>query len=80
MRKTALIIAALALAACTRTESESAGEVVDTLNTPNLDVDLTKDTASLPTPDSLSDTLAAKKPVGRKPVEMKKLDTTRTPY
>lgn len=75
MRKSALVIAAIALAACTRTE-ESGGEVVDTLNTPNLDVDFgtTRDTVNLPTIGFETDTLIVKKPVitGRKPVEMKR--------
>ena len=76
MRKSALLIAAIALAACSRTENESHGEVVDTLNTPNIDVDLgtTKDTVNLPTIGLETDTLIVKKPVitGRKPVEMKR--------
>jgi hypothetical protein len=75
MHKTALVIAAIALAACSRTETESHGEVVDTLDTPNLDSGLgvAQDSVIL---DSLTDTALVKKPFGRKPVEMKKLDTT----
>ena len=75
MRKTAFILAALALAACTR-ETESGGEVVDTLNTPSIDIDLgtTRDTVNLPTFGMETDTLIVKKPAitGRKPVEMKR--------
>ena len=76
MKKFALIVAAVALTACTRTETESGGEVVDTLNTPNLDIDLgtTRDTVNLPTFGMETDTVIIKKPVitGRKPVEMKR--------
>ena len=75
MRKSILVIAAVALVACNRTE-ESGGEVVDTLNTPNIDIDLgiTTDTVNLPTLGMETDTLIVKKPVvtGRKPVEMKR--------
>ena len=74
--KKLMLIVAVAAAACSRTETESHGEVVDTLNTPNLDIDLgtTKDTVNLPTIGMETDTLIVKKPVitGRKPVEMKR--------
>ena len=76
MKKSFLLLAAVALAACTRTETESGGEVVDTLNTPSVDIDLgtTRDTVNLPTFGMETDTLIVKKPVvtGRKPVEMKR--------
>lgn len=76
MKKFAFIAAAVALTACTRTETESGGEVVDTLNTPNLDIDLgtTRDTVNMPTFGMETDTVIIKKPVitGRKPVEMKR--------
>ena len=83
MRKALVIIAAVALAACNRTEVESHGEVVDTLNTPNIDATLggtgntLADTLGLPTISS--DTDIVKKPVvsGRKPVDMK--DSLRRP-
>ncbi len=65
--------AAFALAACGTRETESGGEVVDTLNTPNLEALTAPDTLALPV-DS-TDTL--KKPFGRKPVDMK--DSTRRP-
>lgn len=79
MRKTAFILAAFAIAACSRTESESHGEVVDTLNTPNLEQDLgiPRDTTGVIVMDSLTDTAASKKPFGRKPVDMK--DSLRRP-
>ena len=76
MRKSALVIAAVVFAACSRTETESHGEVVDTLNTPNLPADLRApgDSVSLATPDSLLDSIAYRRSTGtgRKPVEMKK--------
>ena len=76
MRKSFLIVAAAALAACGTRETESGGEVVDTLNSPNIDIDLgtTRDTVNLPTLGLETDTLIVKKPVitGRKPVEMKR--------
>jgi hypothetical protein len=76
MRKSFLIVAAVALAACGTRETESGGEVVDTLNSPNIDIDLgtTRDTVNLPTFGMETDTLIVKKPIitGRKPVEMKR--------
>jgi len=76
MRNAALILAAVALTACGTRETESGGEVVDTLNTPNVNVDLgtTRDTVNLPTFGMETDTLIVKKPVitGRRPVEMKR--------
>lgn len=75
MRRTALFVAAIVAAACTGTE-ESGGEVVDTLNTPNLDIDLgaTRDTVNIPTFGLDTDTVIVKKPVitGRKPVTVKR--------
>jgi hypothetical protein len=78
MKKFVVLAAAVALAACGTRETESGGEVVDTLNTPNLDVDLRTDTLT-PTIGSEPDTLIIKKPVvtGRKPVDMK--DSLRRP-
>jgi hypothetical protein len=76
MRKTALILAALALAAC-NTREESHGEVVDTtIDNSKIDIDVgtTRDTLNLPTFGMETETLIVKKPVitGRKPVEMKR--------
>ena len=86
MRKSLVILAAVALAACSRTETESHGGevVVDTLNTPNIDAtlgvpgdSLRMDSLGVPTVGS--DTHIVKKPVvaGRKPVDMK--DSLRRP-
>ena len=75
MRKFVVIAAAVALAACGSRETESGGEVVDTLNTPNLEeLALPADTLGIV---SDSDSVALKKPVGRKPVDMK--DSIRRP-
>jgi hypothetical protein len=74
MKKFALIAVAVAFAACARTETESGGEVVDTLNTPNLE-GLTAPADTLSVPGDSTDTL--RKPFGRKPVDMK--DSTRRP-
>ena len=75
MKQFVVIAAALALSACGSRETESGGEVVDTLNTPNLEeLGMAPDTMSIV---SDSDSVVAKKPVGRKPVDMK--DSTRRP-
>ena len=78
MKKFAVLVAVLALTACGPREEEAGGEVVDTLNTPNLDVDLglTRDTLDTAIVGD-SDTVSLKKPFGRKPVDMK--DSTRRP-
>ena len=85
MRKSALIIAAFALAACNVRE-ESHGEVVDTTvdnSKVNIDLGTTKDTVNVPTFGMETDTVIIKKPVvtGRKPVEMKRptVDVTKKP-
>ena len=83
MRKSLVILAAVALAACGRTETEShGGEVVDTLNTPNINATLDVPADSLGK-DTLpmvgTDTHLVKRPVGagRRPVDMK--DSLRRP-
>ena len=80
MRKSALILAAFALAACSPRETESHGEVVDTTIDNSkvvLDLDSTRDTVSLP-PGTDTGVIVKKPAVtGRKPVDMK--DSTRRP-
>ena len=77
MRKSALIVAALALAACNVRE-ESHGEVVDTtIDNSNASLEILRDTVNMPGIVADSDTVALKKPVGRKPVAMK--DSLRRP-
>lgn len=78
MHKRLVILAAVALAACTRTQTESHGGevVVDTLNTPNIGAVLgvPGDTLGTDTvPMVGADTHLVKKPsgTGRKPVDMK---------
>lgn len=81
MKKFAVIAAALALTACGPREEEAGGEVVDTLNTPNIEAELgiPGDTARLHGADSTMDSIAFRRStgVGRKPVDMK--DSTRRP-
>ncbi len=58
MRKTLVILAAVALTACGRTETDSYGEVVvDTLNTPNIDATLGTPGDSIGTDTLGTDTL-----------------------
>lgn len=80
MKKFVVIAVAVALAACGTRETESGGEVVDTLNTPNIEAELgiPRDTLNMPV-GSDSDSVSLKKPnvTGRKPVDMK--DSTRRP-
>ena len=76
MRKSVFILAAFALAACDIRE-ESHGEVVDTTIDNSkviIDMDSTRDTVSLQT---IGGDTNLKKPVGRKPVDMK--DSLRRP-
>lgn len=78
MKKFVVIAVAAALAACGTRETESGGEVVDTLDTPNIEAELgiPRDTLNMPV-GSDSDSVVTKRAVGRKPVDMK--DSTRRP-
>ena len=76
MRKSVFILAAFALAACNVRE-ESHGEVVDTTidnSKVQIDLDSLRDTVGMPT---IGTDTNLKKPVGRKPVDMK--DSLRRP-
>jgi hypothetical protein len=77
MRKSVFVLAAFALAACS-TREESYGEVVDTTidnSKAVLEMDSTlRDTVAFPT---IGTDTNLKKPVGRKPVDMK--DSLRRP-
>ena len=78
MHKSVLILAAFALTACGPRVEESGGEVVDTTIDNSkvvLEMDSTlRDTVGLPT---IGTDTNLKKPVGRKPVDMK--DSLRRP-
>ena len=78
MRKSALILAALALAACNTREEEFHGEVVDTtIDNSKASLEILRDTVNMPGIVADSDTVVLKKPFGRKPVDMK--DSLRRP-
>ena len=88
MKKTLVLLAALALAACSnRTETESAGALDTTVDTtatiriPDIDVGTTTDTVNVPTLGMQKDTIIVDKPVvtGRKPVEVKRPTVTKNP-
>ena len=90
MKKTLIIAAAFALAACSRSETYESGGTVDTIvnnqdTTRGIGIDFgtTKDTLSLPAIGTETETLIVKKPVvqGRRPVEVKRptVDVKRNP-
>ena len=81
MQKTLVLVAALALAACSnRTETESGGALDTTADTtatiriPDIDVGTTTDTVNVPTLGTRKDTIIVDRPVvtGRRPVEVKR--------
>jgi hypothetical protein len=79
MHKSLALLAALALVACTRTET--AGGEVDTvadttarLSVPDIDVGMKRDTVTIPTVEMKKDTFIVNRPVvtGKKQVEIKR--------
>lgn len=90
MKKSLMVLAAVALAACTAdVETDSPGSLDTTRDTsaalgiPDIDVGMKKDTVTVPVVEMRTDTLIVKKPVvtGKKQVEVSRptVDVNRKP-